>query len=390
MFTQNRLDEFGNALAGFLYQLNAHDTLAENSAWVDNTFHIAIVTCSSLLGYKERGSRLLQSDEDQPSQNSGDEAEDNLAIQHQIDLACAAARHLDERALLNARDSSILTYLHVRLVFMLHMRECQSAGHLLQPYCFPWALAANYLNHLHEPAPSAAESQGGTFPHGKFSGRPLPEDWAMRGLAWADDYFPEGWFAVDGTDFYDVAENNHLPSMQLERKERLVQLGCRLAGLESPLLFDQATQTFSVDQETVTQLQINSGTQGFPSAYHWEAMESAREYGESSSETATDRSSLSTNSGNSEVCDPSKSTPLSSSESSPGSGAAAWDIVQGDTATGPDSVQKRSGVDALEFSPLADHDTIVVPAPYNIQTSYIAVRAALELISVVAISTSMQ
>jgi hypothetical protein len=48
--------------------------------------------------------------------------------------------------------------------------------------------------------------------------RPLPEDFAVRGLLWTEGYFPDGWFA---NDKIDEEKYHELPLMTAERKERI-------------------------------------------------------------------------------------------------------------------------------------------------------------------------
>ncbi len=58
-------------------------------------------------------------------------------------------------------------------------------------------------------------------------GKPLPEDYALRGLRWSKSYFPEGWF-VTNERIDDEDKYFELPSMLKERRARLVWLGCRI------------------------------------------------------------------------------------------------------------------------------------------------------------------
>ena len=57
--------------------------------------------------------------------------------------------------------------------------------------------------------------------------RPLPEDYAMRGLIWAANYFPSDWVSNDEVD--DDEKYFELASMVGKRKDRCLWLGSWIA-----------------------------------------------------------------------------------------------------------------------------------------------------------------
>ena len=61
----------------------------------------------------------------------------------------------------------------------------------------------------------------------KGVGRPLPEDFIIRGLEWACSYFPEGWFENAPVD--DEERILELASMTADREERNLWLAYQLA-----------------------------------------------------------------------------------------------------------------------------------------------------------------
>lgn len=82
------------------------------------------------------------------------------------------------------------------------------------------------------------------FPPRK-SPRPLPDDFAQRGLIWAENYYPDDWFtaAIDYDEkCFEVA------SMMEERQDRCLWLGHRIATSASGrwLTYDKHTRQFSV------------------------------------------------------------------------------------------------------------------------------------------------
>jgi len=77
--------------------------------------------------------------------------------------------------------------------------------------------------------------------------RPLPEDYAMRGLLWADKYYPSGWFTNDKIE--DDEKGLEAASMGEERKIRVLYLGCRIARDNKWLRYDNKAHQFSVSPE---------------------------------------------------------------------------------------------------------------------------------------------
>ncbi|KAK3934531.1 hypothetical protein QBC46DRAFT_399511 [Diplogelasinospora grovesii] len=74
--------------------------------------------------------------------------------------------------------------------------------------------------------------EGKIFPRPKeedeLQPRPLPEDWALRGLVWAADYFPSGWFLNDKLN--EDERHIEISSHAERRKERVLYLGCQIAA----------------------------------------------------------------------------------------------------------------------------------------------------------------
>ncbi|KAH7312114.1 hypothetical protein BKA65DRAFT_574916 [Rhexocercosporidium sp. MPI-PUGE-AT-0058] len=73
--------------------------------------------------------------------------------------------------------------------------------------------------------------------------RPFPEDFAMRGLLWADGYFPEKWFLNDKID--DAEKCLEAASMTDNRKERILWLACRIGALGEWIQYDSGARRFS-------------------------------------------------------------------------------------------------------------------------------------------------
>ena len=75
------------------------------------------------------------------------------------------------------------------------------------------------------------------------SPRPLPEDFAMRGLLWTETYFPPNWFSHQEFSDEQYTEG---ASMTEERRERILWLGVRLADPGRWLVYDKTKHQFAV------------------------------------------------------------------------------------------------------------------------------------------------
>ena len=142
-------------------------------------------------------------------------------------------------------EKNTLPFLHATLVFLRCMtRHPEAIAHLERHV--PWALMAMVLNHLLKIIDFAPRIDTDDFPGPEKteSPHPLPEDYAMRGLLYADNYFPDGWFErakVDDDERY--FEKGSTMSL---RQERILWIGRQLARLNKWLLWDATSQKFSV------------------------------------------------------------------------------------------------------------------------------------------------
>jgi hypothetical protein len=114
----------------------------------------------------------------------------------ELEVALRLANRTLDVVLRRFGDPSILSYVHTVLVFMYHSKFYPEAMARLAPE-FPWKLMSLMLNTLLSSCQSYSriESEEFPYPEKDESPRPLPEDYAMRGLLWADKYYPSGWFS---------------------------------------------------------------------------------------------------------------------------------------------------------------------------------------------------
>lgn len=123
-------------------------------------------------------------------------------------------------------DTDVLPHVHIWLVFMMHIKTSEPATRLLENE-FPWDSLVAMLNFLIKSFESE-RFEGEMFPvPEKGVGRPLPEDYTLRGLDWSRLYFPDRWFEDAQVD--DEERSMELPSMANIRVERILWLATRIA-----------------------------------------------------------------------------------------------------------------------------------------------------------------
>ena len=143
-------------------------------------------------------------------------------------------------------DLNVLPYLHTSLVFLAHMAEYPAAMAYLEKE-FPWKLTAIMLNLLSQSCGITPRIESSEFPrpHKNELPRPLPEDYAMRGLVYSEDYFPTDWFSDDKID--EDEKYFELASMVDDRRDRILWLGLKIAKSGKWLVWDENERKFDVD-----------------------------------------------------------------------------------------------------------------------------------------------
>ncbi len=95
----------------------------------------------------------------------------------------------------------------------------------------PWTSVCVFLNTLAvDPQVMTSRVSRDEFPRPtKEKGRPLPEDFIMRGQLYTQLYFVANWFTACKAD--DDERSHDLPSIAQPRKERILWLGLRIASV---------------------------------------------------------------------------------------------------------------------------------------------------------------
>ena len=154
-------------------------------------------------------------------------------------------------ALLRLGDKNVYPMIHVYLVFIYSMLDIDDAMHIFEQHV-PWVEIVDFLNSMiklsAEPdmSPSRVFAKPFPTPHDGV-GRPLPEDFVMRGQPWTELFFPHTWFSDASID--DEERTLELPSFTAPRGQRMVWLGLRIADLKKWLLYNIESRTFEVSQQ---------------------------------------------------------------------------------------------------------------------------------------------
>ncbi|EXL63520.1 hypothetical protein FOPG_20206 [Fusarium oxysporum f. sp. conglutinans race 2 54008] len=162
-------------------------------------------------------------------------------------LALDFATKTIETVLKHQGDIHTLPFVHCILVFMNHMTQHQAAISSLEEKV-PWKYITFMLNTLLGSCEPGYEIQSHfRLPRKNQLPRPLPEDFAMRGLIYSEAYFPNDWFQNDSID--DDERYFELPSASEERKDRIIYLGYRIATTGKWLRWDEEARQFSVPEK---------------------------------------------------------------------------------------------------------------------------------------------
>ncbi|KAF5696190.1 Telomerase-binding EST1A [Fusarium globosum] len=242
-------DQFEGSAQSFIDQLDSR-IASVSKKWLESGYYIAITISCSLLGYGAISNAPMRAISKKPEET--DITGDGSAISEAIPddtfkLALDFATRAISRVLYRWGDTNTLPFLHSILVFMNHMTQHPAAiSHLEDVY--PWKLTSIMLNNLLLSCEAGYEirdqfrlPEKGQLPH------PLPEDFAMRGLIYAEDYFPNGWFSNDKID--EDEKYFELPSVSEERKSRILSLGYRIASSGNWLLWNEKTRQFEVPEK---------------------------------------------------------------------------------------------------------------------------------------------
>ncbi|RYP07208.1 hypothetical protein DL764_002654 [Monosporascus ibericus] len=245
MFSGNYLDQFTSAMEEFLSKLDGHINRT-NRRWMESGYYIAISICCALLSYGKEDNEIQNAIKPQNA-DEATEMDTTDTSEGKPERSFSSAARLAQGTYMvvfrRIGDTNILPFVHVTMVFIFHLTHFPNAISLVEGD-IPWELVSVLLNSLLQSYRSYDRIRSDQFPRQEKvpAPRPLPEDFAMKGLLWVEDYFPNDWFSNEKID--DDEKYFEMKSMTEERKERILWLGCRVAKQGKWLIYDETLHQF--------------------------------------------------------------------------------------------------------------------------------------------------
>ncbi|KAH8591838.1 hypothetical protein B0O99DRAFT_744095 [Bisporella sp. PMI_857] len=241
LFTNTDIDKFDEGLPELLRLLSAQIGRVTRK-FMEQGCHISIANSVAMLGWASHENPLMKAITP-GSTSEGASANDislsRITFQKAMQLSNSALDIVLDRI----GDPNVLPYIHCTLVFMLCISRHPAAMKLLEAD-FPFEKLKRQLNTFEKSDRITNE----TFPlPEKNDSRPLPEDFALRGLSWADNYFPDTWFTGDKID--EEEKYQERPSMTAQRKERIKWIAYRIITPDGKLQYDSEKSEFHVRKE---------------------------------------------------------------------------------------------------------------------------------------------
>ncbi|GAW16437.1 hypothetical protein ANO14919_058640 [Xylariales sp. No.14919] len=248
LFSRKQLNSFRPAADEFLGLLNNHIGRFMKR-WMEAGYYIAIANCCGLLSYGREENVIMklihnQGDEKQPQPTgSGTGVKPSSDLENPLYLAMGTHEVVFHRR----DDVHVLPYVHVVMVFMFYLVRLPNALQHVEHF-FPWELLSLLLNELLNSYDRYDRIRSDEFPRETNDPpRPIPEDFALKGLVFVDNYYPPDWFSNDKID--DDEKYFEMASMTDVRKERILWLGYKMAQSGSGLTYDEDTNRFGVFPE---------------------------------------------------------------------------------------------------------------------------------------------
>ncbi|KAE9574182.1 hypothetical protein CGMCC3_g9864 [Colletotrichum fructicola] len=230
-----------------------------------------IINCSVLFEHGSTSNTIIQAFDENQSHNT----KASLEFVNVIEFACRTHavifEHFGEA---NASVYNLIPYVHTALFFLKGCTNYPTVMEQIEER-FPWHLVSLCLNTLlPERNMDLEDLRSDKFPRSKrhsewrnfqegdniaqwlkirpqdvrqqdAAWRPLPEDFAQRGLLWGDEY-PSDWFTISKVECRE--QSSELGWMAQERIDRCLWLGFRLSCLGNPLVWLKDEQCFGVTQ----------------------------------------------------------------------------------------------------------------------------------------------
>lgn len=215
-------------LSKSVFRLAYEEVHGSNLAKAQSAIHPPVQRSFDLNGREEDSNQLPS----QPTENlveslTIDEVQSSIAI---IFPASKITFSMLAISLRRIGDKNVYPLVHVSFVFLFSLASVDKAVQYVEQDV-PWAEICSFLNSLAKPETMTSRVWGREFPKPENGfGRPLPEDFAMRGQLYTRGFFPETWFS-DAMVADEEERSLELPSMAVPRVERILWLGARIASV---------------------------------------------------------------------------------------------------------------------------------------------------------------
>ncbi|KAI3326906.1 hypothetical protein HD806DRAFT_519984 [Xylariaceae sp. AK1471] len=255
LFSHKQLDNFRPAVNEFLESLDDHVGRIKRR-WVESGYYIAIANCCALMSYGKEENvimRAIQYQNDEKQDLGMELGGTDMKPSKDFEDALHLAMETHEIIFRRLDDANVLPYIHVVMVFMLYLSQLPNAmRHLEQT--FPWKRVSLLLNSLIDTSEDHDRIRSDEFPReSNDPPRPVPEDFALKGLLFVDQYYPSDWFSNDKID--DDEKYFEMPSMKDVRKERILWLAYRIAQAGEWLTYDEGVNKFGVTPKYEMEMQ---------------------------------------------------------------------------------------------------------------------------------------
>lgn len=138
-------------------------------------------------------------------------------------------------ALRRIGDGNVYPLVHVALVFLYSLASVDEAMRYVEKDV-PWDLICSFLSALAKAETLTARVWATEFPKPENGiGKPLPEDYSLRGQEYTACFCPDMWFSAAMID--EEERRMELPSIAEHRVERMLWLGVRIASVRRYLNF---------------------------------------------------------------------------------------------------------------------------------------------------------
>ncbi|RFU26395.1 hypothetical protein B7463_g9949, partial [Scytalidium lignicola] len=242
LFTRTQTERFDAVAKEFLEMLDSHIGRVTRK-FMEQGPQIAISNCVQLLDFASKENKVMKA-MSTSSDTDEDISMDETSADNHFDKANYLFNATFSIVLQRIGDPNVLPFIHVTLAFMLRMASFPGAMSFLDD-SLPWTLLAATLNTLLGAYKTPIRLESNTFPvPEKETPKPFPDDYALRGLLYVEDYFPADWFA---TEAVDEDEKTYEPaSINDHRRERILWLAIQIARAGKWLIYDADNMKFTV------------------------------------------------------------------------------------------------------------------------------------------------